>query len=211
MTDVNNAAEPLPTKNDERWAHRLVAELAVATLAEKRRARRWGIFFKLLFLLYLVIVTLLVFYPLKVDEVGIGQHHTALVSVDGLIASGTKANAENIISGLRAAFKDDKTAGVILRINSPGGSPVQAGEVYDEIMHLRKAHPDVPEPYGDVIKRLFERTKDGVDGTDFPDPLVLFCNEYLKKKKSFSLLRMPNCMATTLYTPWRHILVRFSA
>ncbi len=74
----------------------------------------------------------------------IGAKHTALVNVEGLISSGTKASAEKIIGALRAAFENDRTAGVILEINSSGGSPVQAGEVYDEIMRLREKHPEIP-------------------------------------------------------------------
>jgi len=61
-----------------------------------------------------------------------------------LIASSMDANAEDVISGLRSAFKNDTTVGVILSINSPGGSPVQAGEMYDEIIRLREAHPNTP-------------------------------------------------------------------
>ncbi|NJN46718.1 MAG: S49 family peptidase [Candidatus Competibacteraceae bacterium] len=72
------------------------------------------------------------------------QPHAALVNVEGLIASGMDANAKDVISGLRSAFKNDNTVGVILSINSPGGSPVQAGEMYDEIMRLREAHPKTP-------------------------------------------------------------------
>jgi protease-4 len=72
------------------------------------------------------------------------KKHTALVRIDGLISSSTEASAKNIIEALRKAFKDDKTAGVILEINSPGGSPVQSGEIYDEIQKLRQQYPKIP-------------------------------------------------------------------
>jgi protease-4 len=72
------------------------------------------------------------------------EEHTAMVKVNGLIAADTKASADKIVEGLRNAFKDKKTKGVILRINSPGGSPVQSGYVYDEIRRLRKLHKDIP-------------------------------------------------------------------
>lgn len=133
-------------EDDERWARNLIAEVAFAHLAEKRRARRWSIFFKLLFFLYLVTLLWLLYWPVEkgTELGGFGRRHTAMVSVEGLIASGTEASAKNVVEGLRAAFKDGNTAGVILWINSPGGSPVQAGEMYEEIMRLRKDHPDKP-------------------------------------------------------------------
>lgn len=130
--------------NDECWARDLISKVAFAALVEQRRSRRWGILFKFLFLIYLLAVLLIAYGPFDSDKTVLGKRHTALVSVDGLIASGAVANAENIIAGLRAAFEDDKTAGIILRINSPGGSPVQAGEMYDEILRLRKTYPNTP-------------------------------------------------------------------
>jgi signal peptide peptidase SppA len=73
-----------------------------------------------------------------------GQAHTALVRVDGLISGSTEASAKNVIEALRKAFKDKNTVGVIVEINSPGGSPVQAGEIYDEIQKLRQQYPKIP-------------------------------------------------------------------
>lgn len=73
-----------------------------------------------------------------------GGRHTALVTIDGEIAAGTNANADDINTALESAFDDDGTAGVVLRINSPGGSPVQAGMVYDEIRRLRAKYPAKP-------------------------------------------------------------------
>lgn len=73
-----------------------------------------------------------------------GDKHTALVELKGVIAPDADASADNIVSALRAAFEDKKTAGVILRINSPGGSPVQSGYIYNEILRLRKEYPDIP-------------------------------------------------------------------
>jgi protease-4 len=70
--------------------------------------------------------------------------HTALVQVNGVIANDSAASAEQITAGLQAAFKDSNTMGVVLRINSPGGSPVQAGQINDEIRRLRAQHPNIP-------------------------------------------------------------------
>lgn len=127
------------------WARALVTRLATEALTEKRRARRWGILFKSLTLLYLFA---LLWFAMGggewFEEMAAGGRHTAVVRLDGVIADGLDASAENVIAGLRAAFEDDGTAGVILRINSPGGSPVQAGRIYDAIMRLRTQHPDKP-------------------------------------------------------------------
>ena len=126
----------------------IVQRLAFAAINEQRRGRRWRIFFILLTFLYLTPLLLLTvdindFDVLKVEKDGSGKH-TALVKMPGVIASGEKASAENIINGLQKAFEDEDTAGVILEINSPGGSPVQSSDIYNEIKRLRKEHEDIP-------------------------------------------------------------------
>lgn len=127
------------SKND--WERDLINRLAFAALNEQRRARRWGIFFKAILFIYLG--TLLYFLSGEIGETGLGGgDHTALIEINGVIAADAQASADNIVTGLRAAFKDKHTKAVILRINSPGGSPVQAGYVYDEIKRLRKKHKD---------------------------------------------------------------------
>ncbi len=141
-------SDPSPNANlpgDDRWARDALTKLAHAAVAEQRRARRWGIFFKLLFFAYLVGLLLLA-WPEKLGTVAATsiKAHTALVRVEGLIASSTEASAKNVIEALRKAFKDQNTVGVVLEINSPGGSPVQAGEIYDEIQKLRQQYPKIP-------------------------------------------------------------------
>jgi protease-4 len=134
-----------PAPGGAGWAERQMTSLLQASLTEQRRSRRWGILFKSLFLAYLVAVTLLIVYDgAEVTEESAGGRHTALVDLSGIIAADSDADADTIASGLRAAFDDAKTAGVILRINSPGGSPVQARYIYDEIRRLRGLHPDTP-------------------------------------------------------------------
>ncbi len=130
--------------SDPAWERELVNRLAFASLNEQRRARRWSIVFKSLLFVYLfTLLLLMVPDRLGGGGVSIGRH-TALVEVKGVIADGTDASADNIVTGLRNAFADKNTAGVILRINSPGGSPVQSGYVYDEIKRLREKHPTIP-------------------------------------------------------------------
>lgn len=140
MSDEWNASAPAGG-DDKSW--RLLEKAVLAGVQEQRRARRWGIFFKLLTFLYLF-GALLMFSPLfdLQKTAARGETHTALVEVRGVIADNEAASADNIVSSLRAAFEDPKTKGVVLRINSPGGSPVQSGYIYDEIRRLRGEHPD---------------------------------------------------------------------
>ena len=118
-------------------------KLAGAALKEQRRARRWGIFFKLLGFAYLTMLLLLVLDWRGQDGFASGKH-TALVDVVGVIDPKGDASADRITESLQNAFKNKNTQGVILRINSPGGSPVQAGIIYDEIRRLRGIYPNVP-------------------------------------------------------------------
>lgn len=137
--------EKAESREPANWERDLIGRLSFATLAEQRRARRWGIFFK--FLTFVYLFSLLYLFIPKDDStlnVSVGKKHTALVEVEGVIAPDSEANADNIITSLRSAFKDTNTAGVIVRINSPGGSPVQAGYINDEIRRLRAEHPNVP-------------------------------------------------------------------
>ncbi len=136
---VEQASKKQP---EDEWERDVLNRLAFATLNEQRRSRRWGIFFKALAFIYFGAI---IFYvPSQWDAKSISTgDHTALVDIEGPIAVNTIANADTIVSGLRAAFKHKNTKAVILRINSPGGSPVQSGYVYDEIRRLRKIHKDI--------------------------------------------------------------------
>jgi protease-4 len=129
------------TETNGQWERELVTKLATAALKEQRRARLWGIFFKLLTFAYITLILLM-----AIDWQGAegGGKHTAMVELNGLIAPGTDASAEKVTAALRAAFRDKNTQGVVLRINSPGGSPVQSQTIYDEMKRLRKKHPEIP-------------------------------------------------------------------
>ena len=128
--------------NDGQWERGLIERLAGAALQEQRRARRWGIFFKLLTFAYITVIIVM-----AVDWKGGGEttgKHTAMVELNGTIAPGSDASADKVIAALQAAFKDKNTQGVVLRINSPGGSPVQSQTIYDEMRRLRKKYPAIP-------------------------------------------------------------------
>lgn len=128
--------------DDKSW--KLLEKAVLAGVQEQRRSRRWGIFFKLLTFVYLF-GALALFSPFGglSKSASRSASHTALIEVKGMIADNEPASADNIVGALRSAFEDAGTKGIVLRINSPGGSPVQSGYVYDEIKRLRGEHPDI--------------------------------------------------------------------
>ena len=149
MSDQNN-----------NWERGVLEKLAMSAVQEQRRARHWGIFFKTLTFAYLFLMLALYMGwtgNSKVDK-SLNGKHTALVELNGVISSDSAASADNVIDGLQEAFKDKHTQGVILRINSPGGSPVQAGYINDDIRRLRVKYPNIPL-YVVVITWLQRRTK----------------------------------------------------
>jgi protease-4 len=130
--------------DEHNWERQTLEKLALSALQEQRRARHWGIFFKLLTFILLFLMLFAAMGWLGHGEPPIAGKHTALVELRGVIGPDGDASADNIVSGLQEAFKDKNTKGIILRINSPGGSPVQAGQIYDEIRRLRRLYPAIP-------------------------------------------------------------------
>jgi len=126
------------------WEQQVLEKLVFSSLQEQRRARHWGILFKSLTFLYLFILLFLILGWVGGKDGPISTKHTALVELRGVISADSVSSADNVNAGLQEAFKDKKTQGVILRINSPGGSPVQAGYINDEIRRLRAAYPEIP-------------------------------------------------------------------
>jgi len=129
------------TAGGNNWERGVLEKLAFAAIREQRRSRRWGIFFKLLGFAYL---TFLIVMLWPSGDGLTGGKHSALVDLTGVIQAKGGASADNVTAALQNAFKDKNTQGVILRVNSPGGSPVQAGIIYDEIRRLRAKYPNVP-------------------------------------------------------------------
>lgn len=131
------------SEHDQNWEKDVITKLAESSLREQKRARNWSIFFKALTFAYLVTL-LIVFTNSGISTTATSTKHTALVNLTGIIAEGEKASADNIVTALRNAFDNKNAVGIILRINSPGGTPVQAGYIYDEILRLRDKHPNTP-------------------------------------------------------------------
>ena len=142
---MNGPEENVPDRSIDQpsWERKLLEKIAMESLREQRARRRWGIFFKFAGLAYLLVLLSMMFDWGDGGATGDGRH-TALIHVQGTLEASGEGSARHINEALQAAFKDSATAGVILRINSPGGSPVQAGIVHDEVLRLRAEHPQIP-------------------------------------------------------------------
>lgn len=145
MTDDSqsqSASKNIPPQ-DTAWQRDTIEKLASSALREQKTARRWSIFFKLLIFIYLFVV---LFYALGL--VGGGKKssasHTALIDIAGVIEAGGEVNADSVMTSLQDAYDNKGTKGIIFRINSPGGSPVQAGIINDEIKRQKRLHPEIP-------------------------------------------------------------------
>ncbi len=121
------------------WERATLEKLAFSALNEQRSARRWKIFFRLAWLL---LIGAIVFVALRQSSpsTSTSAPHTAVVDIKGEIASGAEASAEYVVAALRSAFEDEGSKAVVLLVNSPGGSPVQAGIINDEIVRLKAKH-----------------------------------------------------------------------
>ena len=127
---------------DSGWQQQTIEKLALSGLKEQKTARRWSIFFKILTFAYLGLLLMMAFgwFGGKSSS----APHTALIEVNGVIEAGGEVNADSFISSLREAYDATGTKGIILRFNTPGGSPVQAGIINDEIKRQKALHPKIP-------------------------------------------------------------------
>jgi protease IV len=132
-------ATSAPPSQDPGWERETIEKLVLATVREQQAARRWKLFFRFAWLL---LVGALVWLWFKQSEVAgpVNTPHTALIEIKGEIASGAEASADNVLTSVRAAFEDDGAQALVLLIDSPGGSPVQAGIINDEITRLKAVH-----------------------------------------------------------------------
>lgn len=121
------------------WEREVIEKMLFESIKEQKRNRRWRIFFRLIFLA----IILFVIYLFIDGTTTVIKPHTAVIRIEGTISDDSKASAENIIKGLHDAFEETNTKGIILKINSPGGTPVQANTVFEEIIRLRKKYPAV--------------------------------------------------------------------
>jgi len=121
------------------WEREVLQRLAMASLDEQKKQRWWRVFFRFAWLFLVVAVLLLSYYKGGVSS-SVSNVHTAVVQIKGEIASDSEASADSVIAALRSAFEEDSAKAVVLLINSPGGSPVQAGIINDEVKRLKALH-----------------------------------------------------------------------
>lgn len=134
---------PQQSQNDAKWQRDVIEKLAFAALNEQKTARRWSTLFKGLAFIYFLVLILMALGIVHNGKKTF-EAHTALIDIAGVIEPGGEVSADTVLSSLRDAYDSKATKGIILRINSPGGSPVQAGIINDEIKRLRKLHPNIP-------------------------------------------------------------------
>jgi protease IV len=126
--------------NEREW--KLIEKLLGQAQDEHRKSRRWGIFFKILTFVYLFVL-LYIMLPGKAGEtMKTAEEHVGFVDVSGVIAPDQKASADLIVTGLTRAFEAENSKAIVLKINSPGGSPVQSNQVYGAIKRLRAEYPE---------------------------------------------------------------------
>ncbi len=140
---MSEGSQQEPATQDTAWQRDAIEKLATSALSEQKKSRRWSVFFKSLMFVYLFII---LFYALGWLGEGkkISNAHTALIDITGVIEAGGDVNADAVMGSLHDAYDDKGTKGIILRINSPGGSPVQAGMINDEIKRQKILHPKIP-------------------------------------------------------------------
>ncbi len=130
-------------KKDDNYGNKALERIAQIAFIEQRKTRRWGIFFKLSTLIYLSIL-LYIFISSSQNQNSASGQFTALININGPISSDTEANSKDFKQNLKDAYANPGTKGIILAINSPGGSPVQAGIMNDEIKRQKLLHPQIP-------------------------------------------------------------------
>ncbi len=143
MNDSHETSNKTGADKKPGWERQVIEKLATASLSEQKKARRWGIFFKFLGFTYLTVVLVMGYRNANRFSEGVAEEHTAVVKFEGAIAA-NEVNADFLNKALRNAFEAEHSKAVILLINSPGGSPVQASRVYDEVKRLRAEYTDKP-------------------------------------------------------------------
>ena len=143
MIEQQENSSSMKANGDAGWERDVIEKLAFAAITEQRRTRRWNVFFKVLMFAYLTVLLVIAVAP-KFEGIKSSGKHTAVIDVVGMIVENGDTDAKSIIKGLRNAVEDEGTQGIILHMNTPGGSPVQSAYIYEEILKIKKANPDLP-------------------------------------------------------------------
>jgi protease-4 len=144
--DLDNT--PPPDKSPEKpqaagWERDVLEKLALFAVKEQRARRRWSVFFKIAGLAVFAFLLWTIFNYRSAETEPIGPH-VALVEINGVIDATSENSASSVTGALEKAFEAPNSVGVILKVNSPGGSPVQSGIIFEDMMRLRKDHPTKP-------------------------------------------------------------------
>lgn len=140
MTEHTNVSHTINSKQEVRWERDVIEKITLAAVTEQRRTRRWNIFFKaLMFILFAVAMT--PYFEQRLDG---SDKHTAVIDITGIILEGSETNAKSIIRALHDAVQNEGTQGIILHMNTPGGSPVQSAYIYEEILQIKQDNPALP-------------------------------------------------------------------
>lgn len=129
------------------WAREALLDMARHGLVEQRRARRWKVFFRFLsaaLVVWSLTLVTMIFSAGERDPLSSSGEVAAVIDINGVIAAGEPTAAREIVPALEKAFDKEKVKGIVLRMNTPGGSPVQSSEIYNAIRRLREEHPDKP-------------------------------------------------------------------
>jgi protease-4 len=139
LRNISGGMNASSNSANQAWERQVLSDLVQANLKEQQASRRWKNGLRLAWLFFWIVVMWQILSHNQTTS-NITTPHTALVNIKGEIADGTEASAENIVASMRAALEDSGSQGLILLINSPGGSPVQAGIINDEIVRLKALH-----------------------------------------------------------------------
>lgn len=145
-TEEDRKEETGKNEGETPWERQLVEKLVMASTREQTRARRWNLFFKFLILGYFIALLVMAFWGDSLTEAEAHlEDHTAVIKINDVIAPEEDGvSADQVVKGLEKAYKNDKVKGIILEINSPGGSPVQSARIWSAVRDMRKEHADIP-------------------------------------------------------------------
>jgi protease-4 len=133
----------MAVKKSKEWEKNTIENIAMESFAQQKTSRRWGIFFKLITLIYIGWFLFFVLNSSNTSSIATGDF-TALINLNGEIGVDSEVSATNIKSSLKEVYENPGTKALILAINSPGGSPVQSGIINDEINRYKSIHPQIP-------------------------------------------------------------------
>ncbi|MDX1345175.1 MAG: signal peptide peptidase SppA [Sedimenticolaceae bacterium] len=145
-TQENRREEAGKNEDGVPWERQLVEKLVLSATREQTRARRWNLFFKFLILGYFIALLVFAFWGDGLTEAEAHlEDHAAVIRINDVIAPDEQGiSADQVIKGLKKAYKNDKVKGIILEINSPGGSPVQSARIWSSVRELREEHDKIP-------------------------------------------------------------------